>query len=75
MGRHFFREVTYQSGLAAATLKKAGWSNGIYDFNNDGWKDLFAACAHVTSAEGNARDLQIRVRQQTIFHQDLLHSV
>jgi hypothetical protein len=25
----------------------SGWSNGIFDFNNDGWKDLFASNSHV----------------------------
>jgi enediyne biosynthesis protein E4 len=24
-----------------------GWSNGVYDFDNDGWKDLFVARANV----------------------------
>jgi hypothetical protein len=24
-----------------------GWGVGLYDFNNDGWKDVFVACGHV----------------------------
>ena len=26
----------------------SGWGNGIYDFNNDGFKDLFSANSHVS---------------------------
>ena len=25
----------------------SGWGNGIFDFDNDGWKDLFVARANV----------------------------
>jgi hypothetical protein len=42
-GRGFFLDVTYPSRVGRATLAFSGWSNGIFDFNNDGWKDLFAA--------------------------------
>ena len=28
-------------------LSASGWSNGLFDFNNDGWKDLFSANSHV----------------------------
>ena len=32
-----------------------GWGNGIVDLNNDGWKDLFVACAGVIDPEGAFR--------------------
>ena len=32
-----FREVTTPSGMRAATMSKAGFGVGIYDFDNDGW--------------------------------------
>jgi enediyne biosynthesis protein E4 len=38
-----FQDVTAASGVGRATARLTGWSNGIYDFDNDGWKDLFAA--------------------------------
>ena len=25
----------------------SGWANGIFDFDNDGWKDLFVARSNV----------------------------
>ena len=30
---------------ACASRARSGWGNGIVDLNNDGWKDLFVACA------------------------------
>jgi len=41
---------TYQSletGLGALTSGSSGWGVGLEDFDNDGWKDLFAAQSHV----------------------------
>ncbi len=55
LGKAGFEEITFSSGVAHASLAKTGWSNGIYDFNNDGRKDLFAACGHVMDAEGSLR--------------------
>jgi hypothetical protein len=42
-----FRDVTNQSGVGAATLPFAGWSAHFFDYDNDGWKDLFVAQSHV----------------------------
>jgi len=43
LGKALFKDVTYPSKLAAQTLAYSGWSNGIYDFDNDGRADLFVA--------------------------------
>lgn len=45
-GRGDFEDLTLMSGLQA-TSEMSGWSNGIFDFDNDGWKDLFVARANV----------------------------
>jgi hypothetical protein len=42
-----FTDVTNQSGLGAATLSYSGWSARLFDYDNDGWKDLFVAQGHV----------------------------
>jgi hypothetical protein len=42
-----FRDVTNQSGMGRATLSFSGWSTHFFDFDNDGWKDLFVAQSHV----------------------------
>ena len=43
LGKGLFGDFTYRSRVGAATVATTGWSNGIYDFDNDGRKDLFAA--------------------------------
>jgi Flp pilus assembly protein TadD len=47
LGKGFFADATWQSGLGAETVKRSGWGLGLFDFNNDGLKDLFTANAHV----------------------------
>ena len=44
--RKLFADETMRSRLAEATRQLTGWSAGMYDFDNDGWKDLFSANSH-----------------------------
>jgi enediyne biosynthesis protein E4 len=46
LGKGEFVDMTAASGLAK-TGDMSGWGNGIMDFDNDGWKDLFVARANV----------------------------
>ncbi|MGC2658797.1 MAG: CRTAC1 family protein [Bryobacteraceae bacterium] len=43
----FFEDVTNQTGVARASERLTGWGNGIFDFDNDGYKDLFVACGSI----------------------------
>ena len=42
-----FEDVTYSSHMGPASRIYSGWGIGMFDFNNDGWKDLFTANSHV----------------------------
>jgi hypothetical protein len=42
-----FTDVSYQMGIAAPTVPFLGWGNGFFDYDNDGWLDLFEANGHV----------------------------
>ncbi len=42
-----FSYSSLTTGLAALTARNSGWGVGLYDFDNDGWKDLFVAQSHV----------------------------
>jgi hypothetical protein len=42
-----FHDATYSSRMAAVSSSRSGWGNGFFDFNNDGWKDMFTANSHV----------------------------
>jgi len=50
LGNGGFRDATYGSGVASLTYRWNGWSNGIFDLNNDGLKDLFVARGDVQIA-------------------------
>ena len=45
-GKMLFEDLGVSSGLAVATRQLTGWAAGIFDFDNDGWKDLFFANSH-----------------------------
>lgn len=42
-----FSYASLRSGLAGVSAASSGWGIGLHDFDNDGWKDLFAAQSHV----------------------------
>jgi hypothetical protein len=46
-GSGSFSYASLSSGLAALTVRNSGWGVGFRDFDNDGWKDVFAARGHV----------------------------
>ena len=46
-GHGQFRDATAASGLAALSARLSGWGVVLADLDNDGWKDLFTANAHV----------------------------
>jgi hypothetical protein len=47
VGKGLFSDATYSSKLGPLVVKHSGWGLGLFDFNNDGWKDLFTANSHV----------------------------
>lgn len=46
-GKGVFRNASQTSRLANLTRPMSGWSNGIVDLDNDGWKDLVVARSNV----------------------------
>ncbi len=46
-GRGGFSDVSQSARISAPSLRSGGWGAGIFDFNNDGWKDVFTAGSHV----------------------------
>lgn len=45
-GKGAFEEATIPSGMGAQSIRMAGFGAAIYDFDNDGWKDIFVARGH-----------------------------
>lgn len=48
-GKGDFVEVTANSGIGAESLGMAGYGPALFDFDNDGWKDLFVSRGHVSA--------------------------
>jgi len=48
-GKGDFREVTRPSGMRDLSMGMGGYGPALYDFDNDGWKDLFVTRGHVES--------------------------
>ena len=46
-GEGNFSYASFATGLAALSARSSGWGVGLYDFDNDGWKDIFASQSHV----------------------------
>jgi hypothetical protein len=42
-----FTDVSYKAGLAQPTIPFVGWGDGFFDYDNDGWLDLFEVNGHV----------------------------
>jgi hypothetical protein len=61
LGMGLFADFTYRSRVGAATVTNTGWSVGIYDFNNDGRKDVFCANGDLNE---NAEALSGRAARQ-----------
>jgi enediyne biosynthesis protein E4 len=36
-----FEDMTNESGVGSVSAQFVGWGDGLFDFDNDGWKDLF----------------------------------
>jgi tetratricopeptide (TPR) repeat protein len=42
-----FVYTTQSAGVAAPSMPGSGWGTRLFDYDNDGWKDLFVAQGHV----------------------------
>ena len=69
-GGGIFEEVTRTAGIAAITVHSLGFGGGLFDYDNDGWLDLFVANGHVyPGIESPARGTHYR-QLNLLFHND-----
>jgi enediyne biosynthesis protein E4 len=67
-GRGVFEDVRVASGVGAATGGMTGFGTGWFDYDNDGWLDLFVANGAVnTIASQRGQSRPLRMRNQ-LFH-------
>ena len=62
-----FSYATLTTGIAALTARSSGWGVGLYDFDNDGWKDIFAARSHVLDNVERANPI-LRYLEAPVLH-------
>ena len=46
MGSHQFQDTTTNSGIGMTGFRYSGWGTKFFDFDNDGWLDLFFCNGH-----------------------------
>ena len=46
-GHNSFTDASYKARVAAPSLPYVGWGTKFFDYDNDGWVDLFVANGHV----------------------------
>jgi len=46
-GRNSFSDASYAAKVAAVSLPYVGWGTKFFDYDSDGWADLFVANGHV----------------------------
>ena len=67
-GKGDFQDITTASRMGSLSLPMAGYSPTIFDFDNDGWKDIFVTRGHVQSMLAEPR---IKVAQQNSVFRNL----
>lgn len=50
IGGRIFQDYTTRVNLGIPSLKQVGFGTGFFDFDNDGWLDLFIANGHILEA-------------------------
>jgi hypothetical protein len=68
-GNGQFHVDTYGAKIGFSSFPMSGWGAGIYDFDNDGYKDLFSANSHVS--ENANLDPQQHYRQPNAVFRNL----
>lgn len=63
-GGKSFEEITDASGMRKLSIRMGGYGPGLYDFDNDGWKDLFVSRGHVEVLQKPGTEI---VQHNTVF--------
>ncbi len=64
-GNGFFSDVSGRAGLAGSSRPFMGWGTFFFDYDHDGWQDLFVANGHLMPAiERGGGGLRYRQRNQ-----------
>ena len=70
-GNGQFSTDDYKAGVGFESVRMSGWGAGIYDFDNDGYKDLFSANSHVNMNTDPGAGPGQQYRQSNALFQNL----
>ncbi|MBI3654786.1 MAG: CRTAC1 family protein [Acidobacteria bacterium] len=68
-GKNLFTDSSYAAKVAEASLPYVGWGTKFFDYDNDGWLDLFVANGHVYPQVDQA-GLDAGYRQRKLLHKN-----
>jgi len=68
-GNGAFVDATYEVGLGGTVLPYLGWSTGFFDYDNDGWQDVFVVNGHVYP-QLNQYATGLRYAQRNLLYQN-----
>ena len=69
-GRGFFADISGRAGLAGSSRPFMGWGTFFFDYDQDGWQDLFVANGHLLPAIDRAGG-GLRYRQRNQLYRNL----
>lgn len=58
-GRNSFTDVSFKAKVAQVSLPYVGWGTKFFDYDNDGWADLFVTNGHVYPQRGQYRQREL----------------
>jgi hypothetical protein len=58
-GRNSFTDVSFKAKVAEISLPYVGWGTKFFDYDNDGWLDLFVTNGHVYPQRGQYRQREL----------------
>jgi hypothetical protein len=61
LGKGLFEYASPASRISLATSQLTAWGTGIYDFDNDGWKDIFTSNAAILDNEEEVDRLPYKI--------------
>jgi len=70
LGRGQFRDVSYAADITLPSWRFLGWGKAFFDFDHDGWEDLFVANGHIYPQVDRFR-MDVTYLQPKLFFRNL----
>ncbi len=63
-----FTDISYEANIAEVSIPFLGWGTAFFDYDNDGWKDLFTVNGHVYRGADKASWGTSWAQRPLLFH-------